>query len=178
MGQGTLQRTCHLQHTYTAPIGRSLYHRSSFCIVGVQKAPWGAKAYVIRETLLSAANEGILSIAHSAGLWPKSVLEEKGILPRLPKMCSMCAAPSAVHLLKGRLDESVIDWRFRLAVTHAGQPLCRISRQIKRCLTQPLKELHIACPFWGSPSMLNVKDMWTHSSAPWDAVLQGMVWNP
>ena len=134
----------------------------------------------MRETLLSAARKGILSIAHGVGLWPKSLLREERILAGLPKLCSSCAAPSAFHLLKWKSDESV----GRLAITHAGHPLRRISRQIGRCLTLLLKELHIACPFWGSPSMLGVKDMWNHlhTNPPrfmhvWERDIDNAYWN-
>ena len=115
----------------------------NFHIVVVHKSPQGAKSYVIRETLLSAARKGILSIAHWVGLWPKGLLNEGGILAGLSKLCSMCAAPSALGLLKWKSEEQRSDRRFRLAVTHAGHPLRRISRHIRRCLTLLLKELHI-----------------------------------
>ena len=97
---------------------------------------------------------------------------------------SSCAAPSAFHLLKWKSDEATSDWCFRLAITHTGHPLKRISRHIGRCLTVLLKELHIACPFWGSQSMLGVKDMWNHIHANppnsldvWERDIDNAYWN-
>ena len=179
---------CKIQATCSVHMQRQLAFLTvtdpNFEIIGVQRAAQGAKAFVIRETLMSACRKGILSMAKDVGLWPKSLLTEEGIQAGLPKLCSSCAAPSAFHLLKWKSDETTSDWRFRLAITHAGHPLKRISRQIGRCLTVLLKELHIACPFWGSPSMLGVKDMWNHIHANpplaldvWERDIDNAYWN-
>ena len=140
--------------------------------------------FALNIALQSAARKGVLAMPHSVGLWPKSLLAEEDIVVGLPKLSSKCAAPSAFHLLKWKTVEHVRDRRFRLAVTHAGHPLRRISRQIGRCLTVPLKELHIACPFWGCPSMMGVRDIWTHLHAnpphflhAWERDIDNAYWN-
>ena len=156
----------------------------NFQIIGVQHSPQGAKAFVIKETLQSAARKGVLAMAHSVGLWPKCLLTETDIESGLPTLSSKCAAPSAFHLLKWKKVEHVHDWHFRLAVTHAGHPLHRISRQIGRCPTVLLKESHIASPFWGCPSMMGVRDIWTHlhTNPPrflhaWERDIDNAYWN-
>ena len=49
-----------------------------------------------------------------------------------------------------------------ILITHAGHPLRRISKQIGRCLTVLLKELHCAFAFSGTPSTTGVRDIWPH----------------
>ena len=179
---------CKIQPTCSVHMQRQLVYLTvtdpNFHIIGIQKEAQGAKAFVICETLLSASRKGILRMANDVGLWPKSLLKEEGIQAGLPTLCSSCAAPSAFHLLKWKIAEEQCDWRFRLAITHGGHPLKRISRQIGRCLTVLLKEHHIACPFWGSPSMLGVKDMWNHihTNPPrfldvWERDIDNAYWN-
>ena len=130
---------CKVQATCSVHMQRQLAYLTvtdpNFHIIGVQTEAQGARAYVIRETLMSAARKGILGLANDLGLWPKSLLTVEGIQAGLPTLCSSCAAPSAFHLLKWKTAEEQCDWRFRLAITHAGHPLKRISRQIGRCLT-------------------------------------------
>ena len=50
------------------------------------------------------------------------------------------------------------DWRWRLLITHKGHPLRRTSQTVGRCLSVILREMHICFPFWGTPSMLGVRD--------------------
>ena len=101
-------------------------------------------------------------MARSVGSWLKSLLAEEGNVAGLPKLASKCAALSTFHLVKWKIAEHVCDWSFCLAVTRASHPVRRMSRQTRICLAVLLKELHIACPFWGCRSVLGVEDIWTH----------------
>ena len=68
------------------------------------------------------------------------------------------SAPSAFKLLKWKTNVTIGDWRWRLLITHKGHPLRRTSQTVGRCLGLLLREMHICFPFWGTPSMLGVRD--------------------
>ena len=135
---------CKVQATCSVHMQRQLAYLTvtdpNFHIIGVQTEAQGARAYVIRETLMSAARKGILGLASDLGLWPKSLLTEEGIRAGLPTLCSSCAAPSAFHLLKWKTAEEQCDWRFRLAIVHTCWPpleaLLQADRTLPYCVVE------------------------------------------
>ena len=156
----------------------------NFRIVGVQTQSKGASRYIICETLKTAAAAGILQLANDKGLWPKSLLTMSDIDAHLEHLCDTVRAPCAFMFMKWKTQETQNDWCKRLLITHAQHPLRRFSKQMGRCLTVLLKESHCAFPFWRTPSMTNVRDIWaTLQRAPpggvqfWERNIDNAYWN-
>ena len=156
----------------------------NFRIIGVQKTPKGASRYVLRETLCSAAEAGILSMANDHNLWPKSLLTVDDVNTNMERLMQASRAPSAFMPMKWKTVESENDWKRRLLISHALHPLCRFSKQIGRCFTVLLKELHCAFPFWGTPSKRGVHDIWSHlhrvpphDLTYWERDIDNAYWN-
>ena len=156
----------------------------NFCIVGVHKTPKGASRYVLRETLRSVAEAGILSMANDQNLWPQSLLTVDDVNTNMERLMQASRVPSAFMLMKWKTVGTENDWKRRLFISHALHPLRRFSKEIGRCLTVLLKELHCAFPFWGTPSVRGVRDIWSHlHRAPprdltyWERDIDNAYWN-
>ena len=69
--------------------------------------------------------------------------------------------PTAFQLLKWKSDEVNSDVKFPLVNSHARHFLRLFSRLMGRALSLLLRELHIAHPLWGTPSLMGIRDFMT-----------------
>ena len=111
---------------------------------------------------MSAVQHGILDMAvHYSSLKKASLSREKwddSLLIGLQTKTLRSRGPSAFQLLKWQSDEASNDLRFRLVILHARHFVRRFSRLMGRALSLLIKELHIAHPVWGTPSLTGIRD--------------------
>ena len=134
----------------------------SFSLIGVETRKGGAQVFIQSQLHKSAVQHGILDMAvHYSSLTKASLSREKwdeALLVGLRTKTLRGRGPSAFQLLKWKSDEASNDLRFRLVISHARHFLRRFSRLMGRALSLLLKELHIAHPVWGTPSLMGIRD--------------------